>query len=90
MPEMMGSLSLVYILYYVSPVLGLAQDADVLVHEATNTFLPGVDKEGSVRLVTRDTKIHGHSTPFMVSRSAYMVIFCDMHIFSFHYVVLCM
>eukprot|EP00578_Thalassiosira_sp_NH16_P007973 CAMPEP_0181123490 /NCGR_PEP_ID=MMETSP1071-20121207/25931_1 /TAXON_ID=35127 /ORGANISM="Thalassiosira sp., Strain NH16" /LENGTH=686 /DNA_ID=CAMNT_0023208643 /DNA_START=430 /DNA_END=2490 /DNA_ORIENTATION=- len=44
---------------------GLAQDADVLVHEATNTFLPGVDKDGSVRAVTRDAKIHGHSTPFM-------------------------
>ena len=44
---------------------GLAQDCDVLIHEATNTFLPGVDKEGTVRLVTRDAKIHGHSTPFM-------------------------
>jgi ribonuclease Z len=44
---------------------GLAQDCDVLIHEATNTFLPGVDKEGNLRLVTRDAKIHGHSTPFM-------------------------
>jgi len=44
---------------------GLAQDCDVLIHEATNTFLPGVDKEGTLRLVTRDAKIHGHSTPFM-------------------------
>lgn len=46
---------------------GLAQGADVLVHEATNTFLPGVDKDGDLRGVTRDAKIHGHSTPFMVS-----------------------
>lgn len=44
---------------------GLAQNADVLIHEATNTFLPGVDKDGNLRLVTRDAKIHGHSTPFM-------------------------
>ncbi|KAL7493677.1 hypothetical protein ACHAWT_010559 [Skeletonema menzelii] len=44
---------------------GLAQDCDVLIHEATNTFLPGVDKEGTLKLVTRDAKIHGHSTPFM-------------------------
>lgn len=44
---------------------GLAQECDVLIHEATNTFLPGVDKEGNLRLVTRDAKVHGHSTPFM-------------------------
>ncbi|KAL3770417.1 hypothetical protein ACHAW5_002334 [Stephanodiscus triporus] len=29
---------------------GLAQDADVLIHEATNTFLPGVDKDGNMKL----------------------------------------
>ena len=46
---------------------GLAQDADVLVHEATNTFLPGVDKDGSVKMVTKDAKVHGHLTPFMGS-----------------------
>eukprot|EP00581_Thalassiosira_minuscula_P017473 CAMPEP_0183711978 /NCGR_PEP_ID=MMETSP0737-20130205/7283_1 /TAXON_ID=385413 /ORGANISM="Thalassiosira miniscula, Strain CCMP1093" /LENGTH=831 /DNA_ID=CAMNT_0025940551 /DNA_START=47 /DNA_END=2542 /DNA_ORIENTATION=- len=49
---------------------GLAKDADVLVHEATNTFLPGVDKDGSVKMVTRDAKIHGHSTPFMAGEFA--------------------
>jgi ribonuclease Z len=49
---------------------GLAQDCDVLIHEATNTFLPGVDKEGNVRLATRDAKIHGHSTPFMAGEFA--------------------
>jgi ribonuclease Z len=46
---------------------GLSQDADVLVHEATNTFLSGVDKDGNMKMVTRDAKIHGHSTPMMVS-----------------------
>lgn len=46
---------------------GLAKHADVVVHEATNTFLPGVDKVGNMRLVTKDAKIHGHSTPAMVS-----------------------
>ena len=50
-----------------SYLTGLAQDADVVVHEATNTFLPGVDKDGNMRLVTKDAKIHGHSTPAMVS-----------------------
>ncbi|EED87469.1 predicted protein [Thalassiosira pseudonana CCMP1335] len=49
---------------------GLAQGADVLVHEATNTFLPGVDKDGDLRGVTRDAKIHGHSTPFMAGEFA--------------------
>lgn len=48
-------------------LIGLAQNADVVVHEATNTFLPGVDKDGNMRLVTKDAKIHGHSTPAMVS-----------------------
>jgi len=48
----------------------LGKDADVLVHEATNTFLPGVDKDGSVRGVTRDAMIHGHSTPFMAGEFA--------------------
>ena len=63
LPLRISSLSHTACVVFIS---GLAQDADVLVHEATNTFLPGVDKDGSVRAVTRDAKIHGHSTPFMV------------------------
>lgn len=43
----------------------LAEHADVVVHEATNTYLPGVDKETTLRDVTRDAVIHGHSTPFI-------------------------
>eukprot|EP00804_Cyclotella_cryptica_P023152 CCRYP_000364-RA/>CCRYP_000364-RA protein AED:0.23 eAED:0.23 QI:178/1/1/1/1/1/3/52/755 len=49
---------------------GLSQGADVLVHEATNTFLHGVDKDGNMRMVTRDAKIHGHSTPLMAGEFA--------------------
>lgn len=49
---------------------GLGQDADVLVHEATNTFLKGIDKDGTLQGVTRDAKIHGHSTPYMAGEFA--------------------
>jgi ribonuclease Z len=48
----------------------LAWGADVLIHEATNTFLSGVDKDGNLRMVTRDAKIHGHSTPIMAGEFA--------------------
>ena len=41
----------------------LAQNCDVLVHEATNAYLPGIDKDTDLRSVTRDAVIHGHSTP---------------------------
>jgi len=42
----------------------LARDADVIVHEATNAYLPGVDSKGaSLQDVTRDAVVHGHSTP---------------------------
>lgn len=60
---------------------GLGQDADVLIHEATNTFLPGVDKDGNLRLVTRDAKIHGHSTPFMVRSVLVYVLFFILLLF---------
>lgn len=35
----------------------------MLIHEATNAFLPGVDRDTNLRLVTRDAVVHGHSTP---------------------------
>jgi len=44
-------------------ISGLAQGADVLIHEATNAFLSGIDKDTSKEEVARDARIHGHSTP---------------------------
>jgi ribonuclease Z len=41
----------------------LAQNADLVIHEATNCYLQGVDKDTDVREVTRDAVMHGHSTP---------------------------
>ena len=46
-----------------SCILVLANDCDVLVHEATNAYLPGIDRDTNLRSVTRDAVIHGHSTP---------------------------
>mmetsp|Transcript_18144 Transcript_18144/g.20986 ORF Transcript_18144/g.20986 Transcript_18144/m.20986 type:complete len:750 (-) Transcript_18144:113-2362(-) len=44
---------------------GLAMGADVLIHEATNAFLNGIDKDTSRKMVLKDATIHGHSTPGM-------------------------
>ena len=44
-------------------LMNLAMDCDVLVHEATNAYLPGVDRDTNLRAVTRDAMVHGHSTP---------------------------
>ena len=42
----------------------LAQDADVVVHEATNTFLHALDsRDSNPSTVTREAIFHGHSTP---------------------------
>ena len=41
----------------------LARDADVVIHEATNAYLRGVDKDTNLKAVTRDAVVHGHSTP---------------------------
>ncbi|OEU11088.1 Metallo-hydrolase/oxidoreductase, partial [Fragilariopsis cylindrus CCMP1102] len=44
----------------------LARDADVVVHEATNTFLHALDhKDSNLKSVTREAIFHGHSTPTM-------------------------
>jgi ribonuclease BN (tRNA processing enzyme) len=50
----------------------LAQDATVVIHEATNAFLPGVDKnkDTTVQDVTRDAITHGHSTPQIAGQFA--------------------
>lgn len=46
----------------------LAKDADVIIHEATNAYLQGVDKDTDLREVTRDAILHGHSTPQIAGR----------------------
>lgn len=46
----------------------LAHEADVVVHEATNAFLQGIDKGKGVQEVQREASIHGHSTPQMAGR----------------------
>jgi ribonuclease Z len=47
-----------------STLRGLAMDADVVVHEATNSYLQGIDsRDSSIASVTRDAVVHGHSTP---------------------------
>ncbi len=48
----------------------LAKGADVLVHEATNAFLSGIDKDTSKLEVMRDAQIHGHSTPTIAGNFA--------------------
>lgn len=46
----------------------LADGADVVIHEATNAYLPGVDtKDTNLRQVTRVAVAHGHSTPQMAA-----------------------
>ena len=41
----------------------LGKDADVLIHECTNAFLQGIDKQTNLKGVTIDAIRHGHSTP---------------------------
>jgi ribonuclease Z len=45
-------------------------DADVVVHEATNSFLAGIDKDTDLQAVARDAIVHGHSTPYMAGQFA--------------------
>ena len=57
--------------YCTCPIfLGLAQGADLVIHEATNTYLAGVDKDTNLRAVTRDAVVHGHSTPYIAGEFA--------------------
>jgi ribonuclease Z len=51
-------------------IAGLAQGADVLIHEATNAFLSGIDKDTSKEEVSKDARIHGHSTPTIAGNFA--------------------
>ena len=48
----------------------LAQGADLLVHEATNAYLPTYGDTGGGEALERTTIAHGHSTPQMAGRTA--------------------
>ena len=60
--------------YDPSPIAELAREADILVHEATNAHLPGVDvrakAEDTYESVEETTKSRGHSTPQMAGKFA--------------------
>jgi ribonuclease Z len=48
----------------------LAKDADLVIHEATNSYLAGLDKDTNARTVQRDAVVHGHSTPTLAGEFA--------------------
>lgn len=56
------------------PIASLAEDADVLIHEATNAHLPGIDVNtkdtDTYEIVETRTKSRGHSTPQMAGAFA--------------------
>lgn len=60
--------------YDPSPIAGLAEDADLLIHEATNAHLPGIDANtkdtDTYKVVEARTKSRGHSTPQMAGAFA--------------------
>lgn len=60
--------------YDPSPIAGLAQDCDVLIHECTNAFLPGLDpntkQDDTYETVEERAKSRGHSTPQMAGAFA--------------------
>lgn len=41
----------------------LAMGADILIHECTNAYLRGLDRDTNMRKINLDAKNHGHSTP---------------------------
>ena len=51
-----------------SLVADLADGADLLVHEATNAYLPQYGDAGGAGRLERETARHGHSTPQMAGR----------------------
>jgi ribonuclease Z len=48
----------------------LAQGADIVIHEATNTHLSPFDDPKTYATVEREARIHGHSTPHMAANFA--------------------
>ncbi|KAL0577061.1 hypothetical protein V5O48_004904 [Marasmius crinis-equi] len=63
--------------YDPSPIVSLSQDADLLVHEATNAHLPGIDlttkETDTFESVQERTMSRGHSTPQMAGRFAKLI-----------------
>ena len=57
-----------------APTIPLAMNADLLIHEATNAYLPGIDpdthEEDTEETVQARTSSRGHSTPQMAGRFA--------------------
>jgi ribonuclease Z len=53
-----------------SAMLGIAMDPDVLIHEATNAFIPQSDIHSSLEQVQNLAIMHGHSTPQMAGQFA--------------------
>lgn len=57
-----------------SPIVPLALDADLLIHEATNAHLPGIDintkAADTYEIVEERAKSRGHSTPQMAGAFA--------------------
>ena len=49
---------------------GIAAGSDLVIHEATNSFLSGIDRDTNKHVVTKDAIIHGHSTPEMAGNFA--------------------
>lgn len=60
--------------YDPSPIIPIAEDADLLIHEATNAHLPGIDPHtkdtDTFEVVEARTKSRGHSTPQMAGMFA--------------------
>jgi ribonuclease Z len=60
--------------YDPSPIADIAQDCDVLVHEATNAYLPHVDPNTNALDTETSVELravsHGHSTPQMAGKFA--------------------
>ncbi|CAK5275401.1 unnamed protein product [Mycena citricolor] len=57
-----------------SPIASMAMDADLLIHEATNAHLPGIESEAkesdTFQSVEKRTRSRGHSTPQMAGAFA--------------------
>lgn len=60
--------------YDPSPIADIAENADVLIHEATNAHLPGIDtdtkEDDTFESVEERARLRGHSTPQMAGAFA--------------------